>query len=79
MRSAPLLLLSAAALGLVSCGDSTDGGSALALFERRILPILNSPKPSSCAECHLSGVDLKDYIRKDQKETFGSGPRGTGR
>src|SRR5688572_15900570 len=46
--------------------------SAMALFEKRVLPILNSAKPSSCAECHLSGVDLKDYIRKDQKQTFAS-------
>ena len=41
-----------------------------AIFERRILPILNSPKPSSCAECHLSGVELKDYLRPNPYETF---------
>jgi len=40
------------------------------LFERRIAPILKSPNPSSCAECHLSGVDLKDYIRPTEAETF---------
>lgn len=44
--------------------------SSLAIFERRILPIFQSAKPSSCAECHLSGVDLKDYIRPTQQETF---------
>lgn len=43
---------------------------AAAVFERRILPIMQSPKPSSCTECHLSGVELKDYIRKSQIETF---------
>ena len=43
---------------------------SLDVFTRRILPIMNSAKPSSCAECHLSGVDLKDYIRADQAETF---------
>jgi hypothetical protein len=43
---------------------------SLQVFERRILPILNSKKPSSCSECHLSGVDLKDYIRPNQAETF---------
>ena len=48
-------------------GDDT---SSLAIFEKRILPIFQSAKPSSCAECHLSGVDLKDYIRPTQKETF---------
>lgn len=44
--------------------------SALAVFQKRIEPIWKSPKPSSCSECHLSGVDLKDYLRKDQAATF---------
>jgi hypothetical protein len=41
--------------------------ASLALFEKRILPIFQSPKPSSCSECHLSGVDLKEYIRPTQQ------------
>ena len=44
--------------------------SALAIFEGRILPIMNSPSPSSCSECHLSGVDLKDYIQESPEKTF---------
>lgn len=31
------------------------------VFERRILPIFKSPNPSSCTECHLAGVDLKNW------------------
>jgi mono/diheme cytochrome c family protein len=46
--------------------------SSLAIFEKRILPIFQSAKPSSCAECHLSGVDLKEYIRPTQQQTFAS-------
>ncbi len=46
--------------------------SALAIFEKRILPIFQSTKPSGCAECHLSGVDLKEYIRPTQQQTFAS-------
>lgn len=46
--------------------------SSLETFERRILPILRAQKPSSCVECHLSGVDLKDYIHPDQGKTFAS-------
>lgn len=46
--------------------------AAMTVFEQRILPILQSSKPSSCSECHLSGVDLKAYIRPTQKETFAS-------
>ena len=49
-----------------------DSDTALAIFERRILPIFQSVKPSSCAECHLSGVDLKEYIRPTQQQTFAS-------
>ncbi|MBA3312156.1 MAG: hypothetical protein M3552_01845 [Planctomycetota bacterium] len=49
---------------------SPGSDSALSVFERRVLPIFKSPKPSSCSECHLSGVDLKDYIRPTQAETF---------
>ncbi|WP_254513715.1 hypothetical protein [Anatilimnocola floriformis] len=44
--------------------------TALAIFQKRIAPILQAQRPSSCSECHLSGVDLKDYIRPTQPETF---------
>ncbi len=42
------------------------------VFEQRILPIFKSPNPSSCVQCHLSGVDLKDYILPDTEKTFRS-------
>ncbi len=32
------------------------------IFEKRIMPIFKSPNPSSCTQCHLSGVDLQKYI-----------------
>jgi hypothetical protein len=44
--------------------------SAEQVFEARITPIFNSPNPSSCVQCHLAGVDLKDYIRPSSRETF---------
>lgn len=44
-----------------------DGGPAVEIFRDRILPIHRSPKPSSCVECHLGGVDLKDYIFPDAR------------
>ena len=50
----------------------TSSDSSLTIFEKRILPIFQSAKPSSCAECHLSGVDLKEYIRPSQQQTFAS-------
>src|SRR5262249_11247879 len=42
------------------------------VFEQRILPIFKSPNPSSCVQCHLAGVDLKDYILPDHEKTFRS-------
>ena len=40
------------------------------VFEERIVPIFKSPNPSSCAQCHLAAVDLKDYILPSAKDTF---------
>lgn len=53
-------------------GADAGKGNSRRLFERRILPLLNASDPSSCAECHLSGVDLKDYIRPSEAETYAS-------
>lgn len=40
------------------------------LFENRIMPIFRSEKPSSCVQCHLSSVDLKNYILPSSEKTF---------
>lgn len=70
---AGILLFSVPAQGQQARDESE---STLALFEKRILPIFRAEKPSSCAECHLSGVDLKDYIRPSQEATFAALLRG---
>ena len=46
--------------------------TAAEIFEKRIQPIFKSPNPSSCVECHLSEVDLKDYILPDAEKTYRS-------
>jgi hypothetical protein len=63
-----------ALLALVACAASTHAAepTAAEVFERRIVPIFKSPNPSSCVECHLAGVDLKDYILPDAGKTFRS-------
>ena len=58
------LILSAPATGL------TDEPTPEAVFEARLKPIFDSPDPSSCVQCHLSAVDLKDYILPSSRETF---------
>jgi hypothetical protein len=40
------------------------------IFQRRITPIFKSPNPSSCTQCHLAGVDLKNYILPSHAKTF---------
>ena len=42
------------------------------VFESRILPIFKSPNPSSCVQCHLASVDLKEYILPTAEKTFRS-------
>src|SRR5687767_8736678 len=60
------------ALILSTASSSPAADSAFDLFRQRITPILQAKNPSSCSECHLSGVDLKDYIGQTQEETFAS-------
>ncbi|HVS39924.1 MAG TPA: hypothetical protein VMS17_30480 [Gemmataceae bacterium] len=40
------------------------------VFEKRIMPIFQSPNPSSCTQCHLAAVDLKNYILPSHEKTF---------
>lgn len=68
-----LLLLGLGELNFASShllADDLPSGSSEQIFQRRILPIFQAVKPSSCTECHLSGVDLKQYIRPNQADTF---------
>ena len=53
-----------------SVGIVAKPAASRAVFERRILPLLRANNPSTCSECHLSGVDLKDYIRPTEAQTF---------
>jgi hypothetical protein len=44
----------------------------LELFDQRIMPIFRSEQPSSCVQCHLAAVDLKNYILPSHEKTFAS-------
>jgi hypothetical protein len=67
-------LRAALAAGLYLAGtaavSAADTPTPREVFEKRLLPIFKSPKPSSCIQCHLAGVDLKDYIRPTHEQTF---------
>ncbi len=57
--------------GLVDC-RADDSTSPTKVFEQRLLPIFKSDQPSSCVQCHLAGVDLKNYIKPSSEATFWS-------
>lgn len=62
-------------IALVACWSSSAAEpepTPQQVFERRILPIFKSPQPSSCLQCHLTGVDLKNYILPSHEKTFAS-------
>ena len=43
---------------------------AQSIFEQQIVPLLESSAVSSCKDCHLSYVNLNDYILGTFEETF---------
>ena len=52
--------------------NAGDEPTPLALFDQRIMPIFRSEQPSSCVQCHLAAVDLKNYILPSHEKTFAS-------
>lgn len=64
MRTLVVSILLLPNLAIAETPDATE------LFEQRIMPIFRSDKPSSCIECHLSSVDLKNYILPSSEKTF---------
>lgn len=40
------------------------------IYQRRVIPLLRSDASSSCSECHLRGVHLKEFLYEDQQRTF---------
>jgi hypothetical protein len=62
------LLLPAALLLLTT--PAARAADPAKVFDERIVPIFKSPNPSSCVQCHLAAVDLKDYILPSAKDTF---------
>lgn len=69
MDKATLLFVCVACLSSTSILSAAEP-SPEAVFEQRLKPIFQSPNPSSCVQCHLSSVDLKDYILPSSRDTF---------
>jgi hypothetical protein len=59
-----------ALLSLLLTSASLRAETPQEIFDQRIAPIFKSPNPSSCVQCHLASVDLKNYILPSAKDTF---------
>ena len=70
IRVIRITLRSACLICLIACAAADDADDPAAVFAQRLMPIFQSEKPSSCVQCHLSGVDLKDYILPSSRDTF---------
>ncbi len=77
--------LCSAAAAAMSMGCPADGGDdasddaaalqctpedGLTMYERRIAPLLTDDRPSTCNQCHLSGVDLSVFVQATPCETM---------
>jgi hypothetical protein len=72
VRSTRALIVAAGAVALLAAPTRAADPTPREVFEKRLMPIFKSPNPSSCVQCHLAGVDLKDYILPDHEKTFRS-------
>lgn len=70
-RLLALSLLLATLLGL-SCSPEFECTpiEEAQLYEKRIRPLFEEERPSSCNQCHLSGIDLKLWLRPTPCETM---------
>lgn len=56
---------------VAACAAAAESNDAAdVVFQQRIMPIFKSPNPSSCTQCHLAAVELKDYIQPSSEKTF---------
>jgi hypothetical protein len=58
------------AVDLLYSAEDCSSELAGSLFERRIAPLLDDDRVSSCNECHLSGIDLGLFVRGDPCQTM---------
>src|SRR4051812_10251246 len=65
-------LLAALLASVLPTGTRAAEPTPKEVFEKRLLPIFKSPNPSSCVQCHLAAVDLKNYILPSHEQTFAS-------
>lgn len=69
MRISNLMFGAFILLGVCSC---LHADTPAEIYQRRVIPLLQSSKASSCSQCHLQGLKLDDFLTTDPKATFAS-------
>ncbi|MBX3273799.1 MAG: hypothetical protein KF729_26275 [Sandaracinaceae bacterium] len=54
----------------LACEPAICREEGLALYQRRIEPLFSEDRPTTCNQCHLSGVDLTLFVRETPCETM---------
>jgi len=68
---AVVLAVVASGLVLASCnGYLCTEDEALEVYQQRIEPLLRSDRAATCNECHLSGVDLSNFLQDTPCQTM---------
>ena len=62
--------LAIAVVTLLSSSMVAKAETASEIYTKRIVPLLQSSQPASCSECHLRGVELKDFLSEDSAQSF---------
>lgn len=50
--------------------DACSNDGQIALYQRKIEPILNDQQPVTCNQCHLAGIDLSLFVRATPCQTM---------
>jgi len=63
-----IMVISSTLLGI----ENVRAESPAEIYQRRVIPLLQSTQGSSCSACHLQGIQLTDLLSSDPKATFAS-------
>jgi hypothetical protein len=61
-------------IGITIVSSSRDllAESPSEIYQRLVIPLIQSSKASSCSECHFQGVKLNDFLTSDPSASFAS-------
>lgn len=59
-------------IAIVFGGRDAWGESPSEIYQRLVIPLIQSSRASSCSECHFQGIKLDDFLTSDPRASFAS-------